>query len=177
MKTCTKLVEEGIPTEPSVDDSDKTLSAAIGGSEASGSVVASVAAGHAHAWYEEIAGLTVSSDTTFLSFAYSGGCVTSGSASAQWAFATGTGWHIVPGTNGGTSNRTCSRFFADTWAAIETSSFPLCPATRIRTTFSHVRAYGWPDGRVTGSTVDSETRSNLLCPFPLFEHFEYKKTG
>jgi hypothetical protein len=152
--------------------------AAIGGASPTGEVAAaSVAAGNAHAWYEEVAGLDVASDTTFISFAYSGGCVTSGSATVEWAFATGTGWHIVSGSNGGTSNRTCARFYADTWATMETSSFPLCPFTTIRTTFSHVRAYGWPDGRVTGSRVDSETRSGLYCPFPLWEHFEVKKTG
>lgn len=132
---------------------------------------------NSHAWYEDLAGLHVSSDTTFISFAYNGSCTTSGSASVEWAFATGTGWHIVSGTNGGTANLSCARFFADSWASIQTSSFPVCPFTTITTNFTHVKVHGSPTGGVTGSRVDSEVRSNLLCPFPLFEHFEVKKTG
>jgi hypothetical protein len=181
LSTCTKLVEEGVPTVSSADSDPAltTVSSSVGNQTkpASPAAITSVGAGHAHAWYEDVAGLTVSSDTTFISFGYNGSCATSGSASVEWVFAVGTGWHIVTGTNGGTSNLTCARFFADTWASIRTSSFPACPFTTITTTFSHVRVQGSATGAVTGSRVDSEVRSNLLCPFPLFEHFEVKKTG
>lgn len=60
MRTCTKLVEEGIPTELSVDDADTTVTAAIGGADPAGSVVAASVthSGYASARFENIRAMT-----------------------------------------------------------------------------------------------------------------------
>jgi hypothetical protein len=178
---CLKLVEEGLPTEndpiegPQASVSmDAPIEAADVTSGASASV-AGVASGYSRAWTEDAAGWDVSVDTTYISWTYSSPCVTSGSASAGWSWIYGTGWRLVGGSNGVTANRTCSRLFADSWSTMTNSDFFLCPWATFYTYYYHVRAYGWPNGSMTGSR-STQIVADGLC-LPLWAHFEAKKTG
>ena len=181
-KRCMKLVEEGVPTVEEVSDADSSLTQVIDassslpiGSSQAPSAVTSVASGFAHAWYEDLPGWDVTSDKTWISWTYNGSCATAGSSSAEWSWIAGTGWRLVSGTNGGTHSLTCSRYFADTWATMTNTDFPLCPWATFFTYYYHVRAYGWYNGTLTGSRSDYLVTDGLCLP--LFEHFEYIKTG
>jgi hypothetical protein len=115
---CLKLVEEGMPTdEDPLTGVDASISEDVASSDGEPSAaaavgdaaVASVASGYSRAWTEDVAGWDVSVDTTWISFTYSGSCVTGGNASASWSWIAGTGWRLVSGSNGVTANRTCGR--------------------------------------------------------------------
>lgn len=175
---CRKLVEEGVPTVDTApaSASDMASTSAVissaGGAEGSGFATTSVASGYARAWYTDLPGYEVTSDTTYISWTYNGTCTQSGNASANWSWRAGTGWSLISGSNGGTANRTCSRYFADSWATMKNSAF--CPWTTVYTYYYHVRIYGWYNGTVTGSRSDAT--SGGLC-LPLFENFDYRRTG
>jgi hypothetical protein len=173
---CVKLVEEGVPTIETALEGDSAASLPIGDSDSGAAMVGTasifVASGYARAWFEDLPGWDVTSDKTYISWTYNGSCATAGSASGEWSWIAGTGWQLVSGSNGGTANLTCSRYFADTWSTMKNSAF--CPWTTIWTYYYHVRIYGWYNGTVTGSRSDSTTGG--LC-LPLWEHFEVKKTG
>jgi hypothetical protein len=163
MKTCTKLVEEGIPTKPSVDDADTTVTAAIGGSDSAGSVVAAVVthSGYTSARFENVFGQTLTKDTTHVTWGISGGCVTAGSVYGEWT------WNHVyysMESNGGTENRTCSRQFGQTWSTFRNN------ISGCRIWLTWVNALGNSNGIVTGSRSDSAQCS------PVWEHFDIVTT-
>jgi len=181
-KRCIKLVEEGIPTEDELPaDGYSSLVQSIAAEPdktgAEGGVgIASVASGYAHAWFVDGPGYMVTSDTTYISWIYSGGCVTSGNASVGWEWRSGTGWRLVSGSNGATANQTCSRYFAVSWATMTNSSFVLCPWATFKTYYYHVRAYGWSDGHGTGSRTTYLVEDDS-CPLHLYGRFEWVQTG
>jgi hypothetical protein len=167
-KRCVKLVEEGVPTDDEVSEADSSLTAVIDTSSApsteSAAGVAAVtpASGFAHAWFENFLGQTLTSDTTYLTWAYNGSCVVDGNSSGQWSW-NSVYFSIV--SYSGTGNLTCARYFGDTWSTFRNNLNGSCYHY-----FYHVRAYGWWDGDFTAS------RSDYANCGPVWEHFDYRRT-
>lgn len=172
LTNCTKLVEEGIPSVASPGTAATAILATVGPSSLLAPLTASsVASGYTSAWIEDVAGIHVTQDTTYISWSYSGTCVSGGSASGQWSW--DSLFTLV--SNGGTSSYNgCYYFLGDTWSTMKTISLP-CPWTTVWTYYNHVRTFGWKDGSVTANRDDSFNTNG--CPLPLWEHWTYAKTG
>ena len=104
----------------------------------------------------------MTSDTTYLTWAYNGSCVVDGGAAGDWAWSSVFYSHV---SHGGTANRTCSRQFGDTWGTFRANLNPSCYHY-----YYHVRAYGWYNGNFTANRSDSAN-----CG-PIWEHFDYRRT-
>lgn len=159
-RSCTKLVEEGIPAQPtqvpkSLDSTTKFL-----GREGPELLAATTASGYAHAWFENIIGQSLTSDTTYLTWSYSGGCVTSSSSYGDWAWNHGYGWGIV--SYNGSRTQTCAQAVGTTWSTFK--------AGGCYQYYNSVKAIGKSNGSFTGSRSDSAT-----CG-PVWEHFQPQKT-
>jgi hypothetical protein len=170
---CRMLMEQGVPPDAELVQSGLSVSAAVGPSGAgSGSAGAaaptSVASGYAAAWFEDAAHKHVTEDRTYISWQYTGSCISSGSASGQWS------WDALFSliSYGGTSSyNACHYFLGDTWS---TMSSGLCPWTTVWTYYYHVRSYGWSDGSFSGNYDDFLVDNGCL---PLFPKFSSQKTG
>jgi hypothetical protein len=159
-QACLKLVEEGAPAAPAeADASLATKTEAVGGASFA-PLSGTTASGYAHAWYENFLGQTLTGDTTFLTWSYSGGCVTGSSTYGQWDWNTFYGWSLV--SNNGSRNQTCAQVTGRTWSTFQLGS--------CHDYYSYVEAVGTASGGFTASRSDSAT-----CG-PVWEHFDYLKT-
>lgn len=171
--SCRIEVEEGTPSDADLALPVPALTQS-GPSRASnaGAVAAatSVASGYTSAWYEDAAGIHVTQDTTYISWAYNGSCVSSGSSSGGWSWDSLFTLVSYGGTNAYSG---CSYFMGDTWSTMKTISLP-CPWTKVWTYYYHIRAYGWRDGTFGASHSDNWAQNG--CPLPLWAHWAYAKT-
>jgi hypothetical protein len=171
---CRMQIEEGVPNESDLVIPAPKLEEKVQPSQAVISpllATSSVASGWTSAWFEDGAGIHVTQDTTYISWSYSGSCVSGGSASGQWTW--DSLFTLV--SHGGTNSYSgCSYFLGDTWSTMKTISLP-CPWTTVWTYYYHVRSYGWKDGSF-GANYDSNWAQNN-CVFPLWPHWSYAKTG
>lgn len=169
---CAMLIEEGVPSAVDFPTADNTLAAPVGAAgHAEAQAASSVASGYTSAWYEDAAGIHVTQDTTYISWNYTGSCVSGGSSSGQWSW--DSLFTLV--SHGGTNSYSgCSWFMGDTWSTMKTISLP-CPWTTVWTYYYHIRTYGWKDGSVTASHSDNWAQNG--CPLPLWPHWGYAKTG
>lgn len=170
---CAMLVEEGVPREVEVPSNEGMLSTSVGapGGASPAAATSSVASGYTSAWFEDVAGIHVTQDTTYISWNYTGSCVSGGSSSGQWSW--DSLFTLV--SNGGTNSYNgCSWFMGDTWSSMKTISLP-CPWTSVWTYYYHIRTYGWKDGSVTASYSDNWAQNG--CPLPLWPHWGWAKTG
>jgi hypothetical protein len=160
--SCLKIVEEGIPASAAFDTSGlATRTGAV--SDASVVPLAgSTASGYAHAWYENLFGQSLTSDTTYLTWSYSGGCVTGSSTYGEWSWNTGYGWSLT--SNNGSRTQTCAKVTGRTW-----STYTLGGGS-CHHYYTAVDAVGDASGGFTGSRSDSAN-----CG-PVWEHFQYLKT-
>lgn len=162
MKTSTKLVEEGLPSEPPVNDADTTVTAAIGGSVSEGDALAIVThSGYASARFENIFGQTLTKDTTHVTWSMSGGCVTGGSVFVEWTW---NHAYYSLDSNGGTQTRSCSQQSGQTWSTFRNN------ISGCRIWFNWVNASGNNNGTISGSRSDS-----AQCA-PVWEHFDVVQT-
>lgn len=171
--TCTMLVEEGVPTTSDLPIPKNQMSAPVGPAIAPPAIdtVSSVASGYTSAWYEDAAGIHVTQDTTYISWNYTGSCVSGGSSSGQWSW--DSLFTLV--SHGGTNSYNgCSYFLGDTWSTMKTISLP-CPWTTVWTYYYHIRSYGWKDGSFGASHDDNWAQNG--CVLPLWPHWGYAKTG
>jgi hypothetical protein len=167
------LMEQGVPTDEELVQADLSVSELVGQSggglvRAGAAAPTSVASGYTAAWFEDLAHLHVTEDRTYISWQYTGSCVSSGSASGQWS------WDALFSliSHGGTSSyNACHYFLGDTWS---TMSSGLCPWTTVWTYYYHVRGYGWNDGSFGGNYDDLQVNNGCL---PLFPKFSAQKTG
>ncbi len=157
---CVKLVEEGVPT---VSEAAATSMASTTASFGGDGVLSATttASGYAHAWFENIFGQSLTSDTTYLTWGYSGGCVTSSSSYGDWAWNYGLGWGLV--SNSGSRSQACAQVSATTWSTF--SGLLGCYQY-----YYSVTAIGRGNGSFTANRSDSAT-----CG-PIWEHFDYQKT-
>jgi hypothetical protein len=164
LSTCTKLVEEGVPTVSSADSDPAltTVSSSVGNQTKPASPAALVThSGYASARFENIYGQTLTKDTTHITWGISSGCVTDGSVMGEWTW-NHVYYSIV--SNNGSESRTCSRELGTTWSSFR-NNISGCIIT-----FTAVRAYGWNDGTISGNRDDSSG-----CA-PVWEHFDVVKT-
>jgi hypothetical protein len=163
---CAKVVEEGMPQAGDTGAGGDAAVSVVLGSVASAmsavSASAIPASGYSRAWFENFLGQTLTSDRTYLTWAYNGSCVVSGSTYGEWTWNT-VYYSIV--SYAGTQNLTCSRYFGDTWSTYRNNLNGSCYHY-----YYHVRVYGWYNGSITGS------RSDYANCGPVWEHFEVKKT-
>jgi hypothetical protein len=160
---CSKLVEEGVPAADGPTTSDRPLAGAIlsvGGSATATASTSTNASGYAHAWFENVYGQTLTSDTTYLTWTYTGSCVTASSSYGQWNWDYGFGWNIV--SYNGSRSQSCGYAFGSTWSTFKNFS---CYHY-----YSYVNTYGWYDGTFRAGRSDSAT-----CG-PIWEHFVYVRT-
>lgn len=118
--TCTKMVEEGIPTAaegPTASLAETTMPL---GAEGVASATTATASGYAHAWFENVFGQSLTSDTTYLTWSYGGGCVTSSSSYGDWSWNYGYGWSLV--SNNGSRSQSCAQASASTWSTFRNGS-------------------------------------------------------
>lgn len=162
--TCTKLVEEGVPstTGPTAPAASlDAVGATLGSTPATGQSASTInASGYAKAWYENIVGQTLTSDTTYLTWAYNGSCVTTSSSSGYWTWNYGYGWSLV--SNAGTRAQYCNYALGSTWSTFRNGS--------CYDYYSYVNTTGWYDGSFAAGRSDSAT-----CG-PVWEHFVYVRT-
>ncbi len=157
---CVKLVEEGVPTAAESPGAAMASTTLPLGAEGQAATAATAASGYAHAWFENVFGQSLTSDTTYLTWAYSGGCVTSSSSYGDWSWNYGYGWGLV--SNNGSRSQSCAQVTATTWSTFRNGS---CYEY-----YYSVTAVGKSNGGFTGSRSDSAT-----CG-PIWEHFDYQKT-
>jgi hypothetical protein len=165
---CAELIEEGVPPAsigPGM--APNSLSVQVGVVTSAPLASTSVASGYTSAWYEDVAGLHISQDTTYISWGYNGSCASGISASGQWS------WNsfMTLVSHGGTSYQYCSYGLGDTWSSMKGGP---CPWTTAWTYYNHVRTYGWYNGSVTASVAESYVQGTC---FPLWPHWSYAKTG
>jgi hypothetical protein len=159
-RSCVKIVEEGAPPDGAPAETSLAMKTeAVGGTSAA-PLSGTTASGYAHAWYENFLGQTLTGDTTFLTWSYSGGCVTGSSTYGQWDWNTFYGWSLV--SNNGSRTQTCAQVTGRTWSTFQLGS--------CHHYYSSVDAVGDGSGGFTGSRSDSAT-----CG-PVWEHFQYLKT-
>ena len=109
---CTSVWQVGTPTsiaQPSGPDYSSSTETASGSSPA----ISGSDNGYEKAWTTDVAGLTVTSDQSNISWAWNGNCVTSSSGSAVWWWRSGTGWS-APYDNGVWISPTCT--YSDVWS-------------------------------------------------------------
>lgn len=159
-KTCTKLVEEGVPTGPQPETGSLSSLSRSFGTEGSATITSSTASGYAHAWFENIVGQSLTSDTTYVTWSYGGGCVLTSGSSGNWSWNYGYGWGLV--SNNGSRSQTCAQVTATTWSTFR--------AGNCYEYYYSVVAIGRSDGSFTGNRSDSAT-----CG-PVWEHFDFQKT-
>jgi hypothetical protein len=171
---CRMEVEEGVPEETELAIPEPSLREVIAKDDIRQEALAlasSVASGYTTAWYEDGAGIHVTQDTTYISWSYSGTCVSGGSSSGAWSW--DSLFTLV--SHGGTSAYNgCSYFKGDTWSTMKTISLP-CPWTTVWTYYYHIRSYGWKDGSFSANHDDNWAQNG--CVFPLWPHWGYAKTG
>lgn len=120
------------------------------------------------AWWSDLIGLTLNYDETRSSWVWEiGGCVLDGNGYGDWGWFTGTGWRLI--SNGGSVNRTCSRFYAVTYSHFQNTQF--CSGVSVDTYYSYVRNYGYNTGGFLGTRSSNTYRACL----PVF--FNYQIVG
>lgn len=157
--SCTKLVEEGAPLDQATP-ADNARAAGVGGA-ALLPAAGTTASGFAHAWFENFVGQTLTSDKTYLTWSYSGGCVTGSSTYGGWDWNYGYGWSLA--SNNGSRSQICARATGSTWSTFN-------GLNGCHEYYYYVNAVGDASGGFTGTRSDSAT-----CG-PVWEHFEYVKT-
>jgi hypothetical protein len=179
LKSCQKLVEEGVPTNewtPTLGGHatkvlGRTTSGRVPG-VAAPALGNGIASGYAKVWWEDCCTLTTSYDISYLSWTFSAGCVTGYSASGEWGWDSGNFWYLV--SNGGTSSMGCSRALADTWSTMRNDRF--CSPATVVTYYPLVRASGWYDGTISEEGWD-QSHTDTGCPLPLFRNHVVRITG
>lgn len=179
--TCTKLVEEGAPTGEAIDPLSSGGSGVTNvlketaapqvttGSQSVNPLSIVTHSGYNHVWWEDVIGIRMAQDTTYLSWAVNGGqCVASGSASGAWAAYGGTGWALV--SHATTAANGCAYYRGTTTS--EFKNDPFCWPITVHIYFYEVTVYGWNDGTM-GSYRN--TRSANECA-PFWMHQEVVQT-
>jgi len=163
--TCTKLVEEGVPTASDDAITDTIVTARIGGSAPASLAPASLAivthSGYAGARFENIYGQTLTKDTTYVTWGISSGCVTSGSTYGEWTW-NSVYYSLV--SYGGSESRTCARELGETYSTYRNN------ISGCRSYFYWVQALGKSDGSIGGNRGDASE-----CA-PVWEHFDVVRT-
>jgi hypothetical protein len=179
LTACRKIRESGTPTvmrDPPPVDASTSMALPNGGRHPAGAnsaqEVSPAATGFRYvihrAWWSDAPGFTLNYDETRSSWVWEvGGCVLDGNGYGDWGWLSGTGWRII--SYGGSTNRTCSRFYAVTYSHFRNTQF--CSGVSVDTYYSYVRNYGYNTGSFVG-TRSSDTYRECL---PVF--FNYQITG
>jgi hypothetical protein len=176
-ESCTKLEEEGVPP---IDDASETpgslapLQTTTSQPSPSGNSISPLAvsshSGYEHVWWEDILGIRLTQDWTYISWTTNGSCAQSGSSSVGLSWDSGTGWEMT--SYGGTQWLLCSAYHGQSYSHFANAAFcPLPPVVYID--YVYVNAWGNPNGKVGGNF---STTSSFSCA-PLWQHSELIQTS
>jgi hypothetical protein len=178
---CRLLVEEGLPTTPPADATPQDTSTGVATAQAlnvSDRSMPSLAApaatttthsGYMYAWIEDVIGIRLNQDKTYISWATSSGCVTSGSGSVWVAWDTGTGW-ALDSYGASVVSQTCSSYHVVSHSQF--GNAPFCWPWTVHVYYNNVDAVGYGNGTMTGWY---SARYEASCA-PLWFHSEYRQT-
>jgi hypothetical protein len=170
---CIKLLEEGRPTATTADvagDGKLTANADQAGVSSIAALATSgVASGYHWVWWEDVLGIKLTQDKTYISWNYDGHCAGSGSTSGEWTWSTGLHWEIV--SYSANEYESCSYYRGESKSKFRDSWF-CAPLPTVYTYYYSVRAFGYEDGTIYGTR---STDSVDECA-PLWMHYQIKKT-
>jgi hypothetical protein len=169
---CTAVWQIGTPTDlANASPPDLSTLRAVGAvGESSPGVALTSSSGDMQGWLEDVVGLTLTRDRTYLSWDWDGSCTYSVGGSAAHYWSSESGWETPWGTGVWTS-QDCT--LATAWSQGTFRNQGFCWPSTVMSYYSGVTARGCWDGTLGGSIDSAYNTGSCL---PLWQHQQLVRT-